>query len=403
MSYIRTIIRDQSRTINGEVHGYFGDALVAALTAEPETVEELGSALARFVKPPSDSPPFGGFREGENYETYDAGIVVIDLAARVVVVDSSYSQPSADGSFRVQSDFVDEDFDLPYRLSDEWLFVYSISEYESVCRRRCEETEERKPFDAREVLYGKPLLEFIAGECLAAGSSDDAELFTKIHAKWLMTGREDLAGKTPREVLLEKQEFIDFDLQSRELQWSFTKEAPPPLPLSSRAYRLSGFGTHECVVYYDLFRYLLHESLESLNAQGGQSADVSIEVLAELQTMWVEEPNVEFGARSRADIIEWERRRLPLIMSSRDIPIDEDCPLCVDLAEDFDNPGFWHLDGCNMDEDFAFSFYKTRGEFEEAERERQEFNRKFERDWKAGKYNKPFDESLIDVDGEPPF
>ena len=46
--------------------------------------------------------------------------------------------------------------------------------------------------------------------------------------------------------------------------------------------------------------------------------------------------------------------------------VDEDCEDCQALAEDFDTPMFWHLDGCNMHEGFEFSFYKTREEFEAA-------------------------------------
>jgi hypothetical protein len=42
MSYIRLNITDQNQTIHNEVHGYFDDSLVAALTAELETNEELG-------------------------------------------------------------------------------------------------------------------------------------------------------------------------------------------------------------------------------------------------------------------------------------------------------------------------------------------------------------------------
>ncbi|OLE54352.1 MAG: hypothetical protein AUG51_08770 [Acidobacteria bacterium 13_1_20CM_3_53_8] len=218
MSYVRLNIIDQTQTINGEVHGYFGDALMAALTAEPETVEELALALARFIKPQGDSSPFAGFREGEDFEPYDAGVVVIDLGARVVAADSSYSQASAEGSFRVQSEFAEEDVFVSYRLSDDWLFVYSIPECEGVCERRREERLVVELFDAREVLYGRALLEFIARECFEARGSDDEELFTKIHAKWLITAREDLRGRTPREVLLEEREFIDFDLHSRALQ-----------------------------------------------------------------------------------------------------------------------------------------------------------------------------------------
>jgi hypothetical protein len=58
MKLVRLNMTDKTQTINDEVHGYLCDALVAALTAEPETIEELGVALARFVKPQSDGSPF---------------------------------------------------------------------------------------------------------------------------------------------------------------------------------------------------------------------------------------------------------------------------------------------------------------------------------------------------------
>ena len=153
MSYVRLNIIDRSQTINSEVHGYLGHALVAVLTTETEMVEELGAALARFIKPQSDGSPFAGFREEANFEPYDAGMVVIDLAARVVAADSSYSQASAEGSFRVQSEFAEEDCYVPYRLSDDWLSVYSIPEYEGVCRRRREERLAVEPLDARGLVW----------------------------------------------------------------------------------------------------------------------------------------------------------------------------------------------------------------------------------------------------------
>jgi hypothetical protein len=62
-------------------------------------------------------------------------------------------------------------------------------------------------------------------------------------------------------------------------------------------------------------------------------------------------------------------------------------------------PLFWRLDGCNMDAGFEFSFDKTHEEFEAEECRREEFNREFERDWKAGKYNEPLDESSPDFGG----
>jgi len=44
-------------------------------------------------------------------------------------------------------------------------------------------------------------------------------------------------------------------------------------------------------------------------------------------------------------------------------------------------PGFWHLDGSHMDDDFAFSFYRTREEWDEENQRREEFNHEFNRRW----------------------
>jgi len=41
MNYVRLNTTDQNQTINGEVHGYLGNAVVV-LTTELEMVEELG-------------------------------------------------------------------------------------------------------------------------------------------------------------------------------------------------------------------------------------------------------------------------------------------------------------------------------------------------------------------------
>jgi hypothetical protein len=398
MSYIRINIADRNQTINGEAHGYFGEALVAALMAEPETIEELGVALARFIKPLSDASPFVWFQKGESFEPYDAGVVVIDLAARVVAVDSSYSQPSAEGNVRLEDESSGEDVFIPYRLSDEWLFVYSIPEYEGVSAKRRVERLAVEPFDAREVLYGGALSEFIARELFAARNSDAGELFTEVHAKWLMTAREDLRGKTPREMLLAKQDFIDFDLHSRSLQWSFTNTCPPPLPRSSNAYARAGFGTHESVVYYELVRCLLEECFARQRSEKEFSLNPTVEHLERLKAAWLDAPNGDYSGRTPSRIIESERRRVNLTMSATEYVIDEDCDFCQAMAADFDTPTFWHLDGCNMDDRFEFSFYKTRAEFE-AERKRwEEFTQEFDRDWKEGKRDQPFDEWQIWLD-----
>ncbi|MEK6320446.1 MAG: hypothetical protein AABN33_02055 [Acidobacteriota bacterium] len=199
-----------------------------------------------------------------------------------------------------------------------------------------------------------------------------------------MTPRADLRGQTPREVMLAKLDFIDFDLHTRELQWSSLGEGPPPLARDSFAYRFAGFGTHEYVLYYDLLRHLLSECWQRVQSE--ERVDVSAESsrLNEVKEAWLNEPQRELEGRIPSAIIESERRRIPMVMSGKAMMIDENCDVCRMLAgetgEEF-GPGFWHLDGCNMDEGFEFSFHRTREEWEEAERRRREFDEEFNRKW----------------------
>jgi hypothetical protein len=89
MSYIRLNISDQTQTLNGEVHTSVGDALVAALSSDG-SINELALALSGFIAPRDDESPFRGFVEGWNLEPYYAGILIIDLAARIVAARPTY-------------------------------------------------------------------------------------------------------------------------------------------------------------------------------------------------------------------------------------------------------------------------------------------------------------------------
>lgn len=378
MSYVRVNITDAHEVLIGEIHGSMGEPLVAALTAEPENITEMETALDRFVKFESDWTFFGRmkkydfkepleFRYHLNLETYDAGILVIDLAGKIVAVDSTYDSYSKKGTIGVADKLADEkdaEFPLPYQLSDEWRFVYSVEDYEGIARKRREERLKNPPFDARKILFGEPLFEFIAKELQNADDLENERLFTEIHEKWLMTARDDLNGKTPREILMEKRNFIDFDLHSRSLQWSFINDCPPNLLGSSNAYKFAGFGTHEIVVYYDLIRFLLKAYKVRLMENEKSDAESEINFLSDTANRWLNAKDPEFSGRIPLQIIESERVRRNQTMSAHECLIDEDCPICVGMSEIFDTPMFWHLDGCNMDEEFAFSFYDTREEWE---------------------------------------
>jgi hypothetical protein len=404
MSEVKLNLVDAEDILSGTLHGSIVDAAIAALSAEPETIPELSAALARYIKPLHDSSPFQFLRKTREIdeERWDAGLVIIDLASRIVAADSTYSQPANEGEINYHDGTKSTEISVLYRVPDDWLFVNSVEAYLWSRERRGPQRVAQPPLEAREVLYGAPLLHFIIEELrrveLAAptNDSDDAnedhvsQTLAGIHARWLMTPREDLRGQSPRDVMLARREFIDFDLHTRCLQWTWLNEGPPCLSMDSFAYRFAGFGTHEWVVYYDLVRHLLWSAISGHIGRVDRAPDTDDQALQghleELKTIWLNEPQSEYDGRIPSILIENERKRLPIALRPRDMIIDEDCPMCQMFGDETSplgmGVGFWHLDGSHMEDDFAFSFCRTREEWEAENHRRDEFNKEFDRKWK---------------------
>ena len=98
MSEVRLVVREAECDWSGTIHGSCADRAVAALSADPVTLQELEVAVARFAKPVADRRFFANLSRGLRDEPYDAGLVVIDLVARLVVADSTYSSPGPERS-----------------------------------------------------------------------------------------------------------------------------------------------------------------------------------------------------------------------------------------------------------------------------------------------------------------
>ncbi|MEX0641850.1 MAG: hypothetical protein WD468_04075, partial [Pirellulales bacterium] len=199
----------------------------------------------------------------------------------------------------------------------------------------------------------------------------------------------------PRAIALDRHDHLGWDLQDRCEQWSLLGECPRGLAESSHAFRYGGFGTHELVTYYDLVRELLWSCWEQLTelAQSpnvGQQPDsltagdfLTTEVprLERVREAWLDTPDPECHGRTPRSIIDRERARLPEAMSGHDAMVDPDCP-CCQMMGDMPGPWFWHLDGCNMDDQFAFNIYhRTREEWEEERRGWEERSRRFNAQW----------------------
>ncbi len=416
MSELSVTIQDTQRAVCGRAHGSDVERLVAALAAEPETIEELHTAAQRFY-PPGGHSPIAWLLPGVDVEPYDAGACVIDLAARYVAYESTYSSFGREGVV----DYIDHargiSLGLPYHLSEDWLVRSSLDSWEADADERSRRRQAAPRIDARAVLYVR-LADFIIEECLAArgtigpdGNWSPPEGWTlqalpervkpdalptpydaiaEIHARWLMTPRDDLQGCTPRDVLLAKRKHIDWDLQDRGHQWSFVRQCPPGISRDSAAYRICGFGSHENYMYYDLVRHLLGECWDRIVQPSEDAARTELyrpeipgeELLDQLrksQQEWLHAPIEDSMSRETpAKVIDLERRRVPLAMQGEAAMIDCDCPMCQMMATPDFGPMFCHFDGCNNDPEYPFTHYATRGEWEAQQREYEEMDRAFE-------------------------
>jgi hypothetical protein len=318
MSEVRLVVREAGRDWSGTIHGSCAERAVAALSADPVTLAELEVASARFAKPIPKCRFFGNLSPGLCPERCDAGLVVIDLVARLVVTASTYSSPGPKGFVWYHDGRCCTKTRLPYHLADDWLFLREGSSWLKVAEERRRERAAKPIVDARAVFYGRPLWEFVARETFAAFArrdeitaalrqqwtekarkrlADEANIapdqvdanrltseeitprtwpgqeryaspfydtLQQIHAAWLLTPREDLGGVCPRVIALERHDHLMADLEDRCAQWSFQGGCPRGLEESSDAFRNGGFGTHELVAYYDLVRALLWSCWERL-------------------------------------------------------------------------------------------------------------------------------------------
>ena len=435
MSEVKLVVRDANEDRSGTVHGSRVDYFIAALGADPVSLAELTAAMDRYtLESPSDGY-LSLFRRSIDDQPWDAGVVVIDLAARLVVSDSSYSSPSRTGF--ITRDNIDAlgggSIALHYRLADDWLFLSNALDWRATAEVRRRSRAEQPVRDLRPVFYGEPMLRSIIDGCrrkfyqreeiakrvrlewiesrrywnewyadepqpdpaslslheLArrADATDDLEhciyydTLRDIHAAWLMTPCAELGGQIPRTVLLQDYDRLSADMDEREYQWSMLDRCPPGLSPESHAFQYGGFNTAEIVMYYEYVRYVawacwdgLHAMTEAQRARLAESPSeleefTRAEVIRLFQVgeQWLDAPWEDDFRRTPRGIIHRERCRLPNGGSFE--PIDPDCPCCQALA---DMPGvsFWHIDGCNMDDLFAFSFrHKT---IESWEREQAE-------------------------------
>lgn len=374
MSFLMLTVCDARGSWHGHFPLGFVHAVLAALSAEPETLAELETALGRFC----DERIVAGFHAklmpGEASERQRGENVVIDLPGRLICCDSTTVLPEQYGQIVYHDDEGPTRVHVTYFIADDWRVRDSCDDWRAESRSRRLHRDSFRPFDVRQVLYGTTLCRFLAAEVCKSKHDREEDPVRAIHAIWLSTPRDDLQGRAPRDVMLERREEVDADIEARAMEWTSLGRCPPGLPRDSQAFLCGGFGTHEIVLYYDLIRYLLTTAWEQPRPASVVSEAALAEWLEALHDEWLASTTKhDLAGQSPRGVIELERARIPLTIDDSESMYDHDCPLCQMMAEQGTGPTFYHLDGSAMDDDFVFSFYESVDEWEKDQADYEQY------------------------------
>ncbi len=391
--------------------------LIAVASEDPASWDEIAGYWPRYR-----SPQVPEFADGltldriERAAATDAIVdevswVVIDLVQKRITTGPAFPKVGRDQCFAmVEDEKGNQHWPMSVHLPPWWELHEQVAVATLVDQPRQDPI--RVPQVNREVLFGSPMIDNLATRILgtitgeswqASGAVDDPDKrypFTiAVHRDWLMTPRDDLGGKFPRQMLHGGHHWVE------RLTWSqrirFDDGAPiVAAPDSVEAYESAPMGLEEMVVYFDLIRELIAAGwFWSTSDEGGRSSigrdssEKSIgklaEFLADIKQDWLSSP-LEGGSLPRF-IIECSRRRVPRgsgvpIVGISDVQAEEhipdcDCPLCLMVADGMFGVGFAHLDGhhLELDEEFAFSTCETRQEWNQQQREYAEFAAEMDR------------------------
>lgn len=376
---------------------------VASISAQPESVDEFLAAIRRY-QPADDWSKTGSAIDSiQDATSEDGQWCLVDLASRSVVSGPRFELPERRAALQADGDEHGQGSNMIWLDTPaDWLFETAAPDWNQTVDLRASQIGDEPRLDGRAVLYGEEMLRLIADRILIAAASgvpiSRRQKFNRgAHADWLLTSRDDLSGKTPREWMLKDHEHIGWEMQHRSQQWTMQGFAAPPLDVTSVAYRYAGFGTTEIVLYFDLFRSLLNECWKQSDA-GVFDSDQMIEHLAtHQQSFWAHPPAHNEDGISCREMIECERRRMPV--TGYKTHLDCDCQICQSAADGAHNttPTFIAIDGhhLELEEEFAFSTILSRVDWnrqQAANRRRTESLQQQEQ--------QPQQQSTLDVPGE---
>lgn len=376
--------------------------LLALVSDDPSSWDEAMSVWPRYRTPAvcefASSLPF----EETDRETALAGLrtaeawAVIDFDTKRIFTGGQFQSMERDAAYAM---VVDEGGRQHCPLSihlPPWWELHAGVVAGSVDQPR--QSPIRRPHVNRDVLYGDVFLAAMAARILEAVAHDDRRsdhagdhppdhysLTLAVHRDWLMTPRDDLNGRTPRELLHGANTWSDHVTWGQRLRFD-DGEPLVAVPDNWDGFPTAPMGSQEMCIYFDLCRQLISAGWSWCDSDEGQRAIRQNEsalsrltrFLGDVKEDWLSSPFE--GGSPPSVIIECDRRRVPVgagvtiegfgeIQSEQHVA-DCDCPICEMMADGMFGVGFSGIDGhhLELDNEFAFSMHETRDAWEEEQR-----------------------------------
>lgn len=385
MKPIDVTVRDDRREWRREVPRDVGILLLASLSADPMSLDDLRWACLRFMPPEMAEELFRPHLEARDRPALgrsDATIpavalsqttapaggdpspadrMVIDLARRRLFASWD---PRREAASVILPGSAPPDRCCYFHLHDEWKVSSDLSILDADSSTQAIPCLRLRQPEVRERLYGEPLLEFLveqsttealvrdgwSGVAFTTDPPEREALCTMVRlvrlrmGRWLQGPSGGDVRETVRDWLLRDCFHIERDLRDRTCQWQRSGQMPPGISLDSETAQRMGAGRHEVILYFELLHHLTVESLllatsESPNLASRYWANEQClsteELLRELRASrdaWLDSPADEVTRRSPRQLILLERQRTPILVSRRERQENCDCPLCVLIA-----------------------------------------------------------------------
>jgi hypothetical protein len=404
--------------------------IMGLISDDPGTWEEAKSVWPRYRSPAvCEAPESLPFDESSLTEVMEVLAVseswmVIDFQTKRILSGGSFEPVGRDASLAMTLDKKGRDKCPLVIHIPPWWELHEGASLFSIHEPRQEPMS--KPRVDREILYGAPFLSCLASRVLdlhasaewpeSDGDLDDFHGLTlRVHRDWLMTPREDLGGRIPRELLHGAIHWSDHVTEGQQRRFLDVGKLIA-VPKDWAEYDTAPMGSQELCVYFDYCRDMIRAAwgwcLENENLISTLDHTLAVKELLDFLIRcnqdWMSE-SYDDGPCPRF-VIECDRRRVPIgdgvviegmdeVAKSSHI-IDCNCPICLMMAEGAFGPSFSRIDGhhLELDEDFAFSMAET---LEDWELEHREYDDSSESD---DEEDSPFqdpqnDEELVSVWG----